>query len=82
MRHDFLAGGHLHPDDLLLAGVGFLHRRVDAFSITGVISTPVPSPSMYGMMGLSGTEREILVDPDLFAAGRDLDVLIGHGRLN
>jgi hypothetical protein len=50
------------------------------FSITGVMSSPVPSPSMYGMTGSSGTFRDMsALTCDLLALAGHLDVLV-HGK--
>ena len=75
-----LAGVHLHPLDPALA-----RRRPCATaasttaSIAGVTSTPMPSPTMYGMIGRSRhVDRAIGVDGDRLAGGGHLDLLVEH----
>src|SRR4029079_11764476 len=78
----FLACEHLHPDDRLLPAVGLLHRRVDDLDHhrRDVDSGAIPFDERDDRV-VWDTEREILVDRDLRAAGRDLDVLVRHEEL-
>ena len=50
-----LAGVDLHPVDLALAAVGLLHGGIETRTEARQMSGPVPSPSMKGMIGWSGT---------------------------
>src|ERR1043165_5388167 len=57
-RQDFSPANISIHTIFLLPPYAFCTAASTTLSITGVMSTPVPSPSMYGMIGLSGTEGE------------------------
>ena len=76
-----LAGVDLHPVDLALAAVGLGHRGVDDLDHhrrdveARAVALDIGDDRLVG-----DVQAVILVDGDLFAAGRDLDVLVlGHG---
>ena len=77
----FLAGVDFHPVDLPLAAVGLRDRRVDHPDHhrrdveTGAIALDVGDDRV-----VRDVEARILVDGDLLAAGRNLDMLEGHGH--